>query len=428
MPNRAGAERRSGAVRAGRHRVVSVSQDDRATCHPTAGEPLFIPRLGYEQQRLIAILRDEGVRMTAAPLYYTTPNPELALFAAGRASLGLALDPCGHHRQLPFAARSSSFRALPYGGSPAPFDPDHDAISEREFIELAVGATELQRNRGATLLLTCAHLVGPVGSRGRELDLRLARAAITHFRTQRMDEPPLQAANPARRAIYATIAVPVLVLCDPGAALALADAYLELPADGFWVKLEGFDERARRAEIRAGGAFLAELRDGGRPVVGDQSGQLHLGLLADGLSASIGLAEGERFRFPTDWKQQSDANGDAVGRRRSAYHPKYLRAFRLGDAASSRAFANASCRCAQHGPTVAPSGRQVEAHAAVVRCRQAREALDGEVDERWEWLLASAAMATHTANDAAVDAVAPAVFRELLAGLDRRDERQRRAS
>lgn len=403
-----------------------MSQDDRSICHPTVEVPLFIPRLGYEQQRLIAILRDEGVRMTAAPLYYTTPNPELALFAAGPSPLGLALDPYGHHRQLPFAARSSSFRKLSYGGSLVAFDPDRDPISDQEFIDLAIGATELQRNRGATLLLTSAHLVGAVGSCGRELDLRLARAAITHFRSQRMDEPPGQAANPARREIYATIAVPVSLLCDPAAALALADAYLELGADGFWVKLAGFDERARRAEIRAGGSFLAELRDGGRPVVGDQPGQLHLGLLADGLSASIGLAEGERFRFPTNWKEQTNEHGNTAGRRRSAYHPKYLRAFRLGDDASRRAFTTASCRCGQHSAAQPPLGSQVEAHAAIVRCRQAHEALDGEIDERREWLLASAAMATHTAHDADVDAMAPVVFRELLAGLDRRDEQHRR--
>jgi hypothetical protein len=396
-----------------------VSQDDRSTCHPSEAEPLFIPRLGYEQQRLLPILRDEGVRMTAAPLYYTTPNPELALFSATPSPTGLVLDLCAHHLQLPLARRSSSFRALPYGGSPSAFDPDRDPVSEREFVELAVGTTELQRNRGATLMLTCGHLVGPVGSRGRELDLRFARAAIAHFRAHRMDEPPLHAANPVRREIYATIAVPVSILRDRSVALA---------ADGLWVKLEGFDERASRAEIRAGGAFLAELRDGGRPVVGDQCGQLHLGLLADGLSASIGMAEGERFRFPTDWRQQTGERGELRGRRRSAYHPKYLRAFRIGDESSRRAFAEASCACAHHATRQPPSGAEVEPHAAVVRCRQAHEALDGDLDDRREWLLATAAMATHAAHDAGVDSTLPVVFEELFAGLDRHDQRQRRAS
>lgn len=217
------------------------------------------------------------------------------------------------------------------------------------------------------------------------------------------------------------------MLREPSVALALADAYLDLAADGLWVKLEGFDERARRDEIRAGGAFLAELRQGDRPVVGDQPGQLHLGPFADGLSASIGMAEGERFRFPTDWTQQTDENGKTRGRRRSAYHPKYLRAFRLGGASARRAFAETPCACGRHAPAQPPSGSEVEPHAAVVRCRQAQVALDGELGDRREWLLASAAMATHTANDAEVEAVAPAVFDELFAGLDRGDERRRRA-
>jgi hypothetical protein len=222
-------------------------------------------------------------------------NPELALFAAAERPLGLALDPCAHHRQLPFAARSASFRELPYGAAATAFDPDHDPLDDQQFLTLAITALELQRNRNATLMLTCAHLTGSIGSRGREPDLELARAGIAHFRTQRTDEPPTYAANPIRREIYATLAVPVTLLRDAAAAIALADAYSALAADGCWVKLEGFDERAARADIRAAGAFLAHLRDGGRPIVCCQAGQLHLGLLADGLSASIGLAESERL-------------------------------------------------------------------------------------------------------------------------------------
>lgn len=106
-----------------------VNQDDRLTCHPTVDEPLFIPRLGYEQQRLLPVVRDHGVRMTAAPLYYMAPNPELALFATASAPLGLALDPCAHHRQLPLLRRSASFRDLPYGSCPTVSDSDRDPIS-----------------------------------------------------------------------------------------------------------------------------------------------------------------------------------------------------------------------------------------------------------------------------------------------------------
>lgn len=395
--------------------------------HPTVDEPVFVPRLGHEQQRLLPALRQRGIRMTVSPLYYMTHNPELALFAAKRPPLGLALDLCAHHRQLPFDSRAAAFRALPYGSAPTAFDPEHDPVSDAEFLDLTITALELQRNRNATLMLTAAHLTGASGTRGRDLDLEIARASIAHFRTQRMDEPPVYAANPIRREIYATIAVPVTVLRTPAVAIALADAYLALAADGYWVKLEGFDERAARADIRAGAAFLAQLRDGGRPVLSCQAGQLHLGLLADGLSASIGLAEGERFRFPTDWSQQRTEQGATSGRRRSAYHPKYLRSFRLGDDAATQAFREASCPCRAHAARVPPSGREVELHAAVVRCRQAREALDGDTADRREWLLASAAMATHTARDAGVDAIPLVVFEELFHGLDRDDERQQLA-
>jgi hypothetical protein len=389
---------------------------------------LLIARVGYEQQRLVPLLADGGVRMTVSPLYYMAANPELALFTGDRHRLGLALDPCVHHRQMPLAARSASFRGLPYGSASRAFDPHHDAITAEEFADLAIRPLELQRERGATLMLTSAHLAGAIGSRGRELDLRLARAGIAHFRAQRMDEPPEFAANPTRREIYAVIAIPVRLLRSPSARSAMCAAYLQLAADGFWVKLDGFDERAARVDIRAGGAFLAELRDGGRPVVSCQPGQLHLGLLADGVSASVGLAEGERFRFPTDWTQQADDDGERRGRRRSAYHPKYLRSFRLGGDGATRAFAEAACPCKRHPPQEPPTGARVEEHAAVVRCQQARDALDGDTADRREWILASAAMASHLAHDAGVDSTLPVVFEELFAGLDRADEQRHQAS
>lgn len=401
---------------------------DRPVCHPRADDPLFIAHVGYEQQRLIPLLLHGGVRMTVSPLYYMAANPELALFTGGRHSLGLALDPCVHHRQMPLAARSASFRSLPYGSSPRAFDPDHDAITADEFVDLAITPLELQRERGATLMLTSAHLAGAIGTRGRELDLRLARAGIAHFRGQRMDEPPEFAANPCRREIYAVLVMPVRLLRSESMRSAMCAAYLQLAADGFWVKLDGFDERAARVDIRAGGAFLAEMRDDGRPVVACQPGQLHLGLLADGFSASVGLAEGEHFRFPTDWKQQAGDIGERRGRRRSAYHPKYLRSFQLGGDGATRAFAEAGCPCKRHPPREPPAGHLVEEHAAVVRCQQARDALDGETADRREWLFASAAMASHLAHDAGVESTLPVVFEELFAGLDRDDEQRRQAS
>jgi hypothetical protein len=401
-----------------------VDQHDRTNCHPRDEAPLFVPRLGYEQQRMLPALERAGVRMTVSPLYYMAANPELALFTGGEHQLGLALDPCAHHRQLPFERRSASFRSLPYGSAPQAFDPDRDAISADEFTRLATLPLELQRNRGATLMLTCAHLAGPAGSRGRELDLRLARAAIAHFRAQRMDEPPAFAVNPARREIYAALAIRARDLHSPAARQALVDTYLALAADGFWLKIEGFDERAPRLDIRCAAALFDAFREGGRPVLGDQAGQLHLGLLADGISATVGLAEGEHFRFPTDWNTQTVETGQRRGRLRSAYHPKLLRSFRIGGTNAMRAFSESPCPCRLHPGREAPEGTVVEAHAAVLRCAQAREALVGDRADRREWLLAAAAMATHIAHDAGVAAVPPLIFEELFAGLDRADEVQ----
>jgi hypothetical protein len=179
--------------------------------------------------------------------------------------------------------------------------------------------------------------------------------------------------------------------------------------------------------IRSAGALFAAFREGGRPVVADQAGQLHLGLLADDISAALGLAEGEHFRFPTDWKTHATDRRQRQGRLRSAYHAKLLRSFRVGGEGATRAFRESPCRCGQHPGRQPPDGATVEAHAAALRCAQAYEALNGDPADRREWLLATAALATHIAHDAGVDPVPPVVFEELFAGLDRTEEEQRHA-
>jgi hypothetical protein len=404
-----------------------VASAQQPSCHPRIDAPLYIARLGYGQQRLVNLLHGGGVRMTASPLYYVAANPQLALFPSAFNQMGLALDPCVHLRQLPLHQRAPSFRALPFGACGHVFDPDHDAIDAAELAALAIAPLELQRQRGATLLQTSAHLTGPVATRGRQLDLMLAQAGIAHFRSQRMDEPPQLAANSTTREIYATIAIEIAQLRSAAVRSTLCDAYQRLAPDGFWVKLAGFDERAARVDIRAGGAFLGELRDGGRPVICDQPGQLHLGLLADGLSAAVGIAEGERFRFPTKW-QSPGSEEQPPGRRRSAYHAKLLRSYVLGGDAASKAFADAPCHCRRHPGRQPPDGHSVEEHTAVIRSRQGNEALEGELPDRREWLLAAAAMAMHIAHDIGVDYTAPSVFEQLFIGLDRGDELQLRAS
>jgi hypothetical protein len=381
--------------------------------HPEPESPRFIPRLGHRQERLGALLAKQGVTMTVSPLYYMAHNPELALFTAHKPPLGLALDPATHLRQLPFAQRAPAFRALSFGRLADTFDPDRSPIREREYAELVTSPLDLERARGATLLLNAYHLSGAVGTPGRSLDLALARDALAHFRAQRMEEPPELAAVPVRRELYVALALPCALLESVQERHRLAEAYLELEADGLWVKIAGFDERARRTLIKAGGAFLALLARGGRPVVADGPGHLHVGLLANDISTSIGLAESERFLLPQ--QPRDDWSG---GRTRTIYHPKYLRSYRAGGDGATRAFAGSGCSCNRHPAKQPPTGTEIGEHAAIVRAREAGEALEGEVPERREWLLATAAMASHRAHDAGVDYTPPVVFETLLDGID----------
>ncbi len=230
-----------------------------------------------------------------------------------------------------------------------------------------------------------------------------------------MDEPPELAAVPVRREIYVVIAVSGDELESPRERHRLAEAYLELDADGFWVKIEGLSERSRRSVIRASGSFLGLLHQDERPVVSDGCGHLHVALLANDISTSVGLAESERFGLP---KKREDWTG---GRTRTIYHEKYLRSYVAGRESADRAFAGSSCRCGRHPANQAPAARAVEEHAAIVRAREAADALDGEVEERREWVLANAAMASHLARDAGVDCTPHIVFEALFDALDNLD-------
>jgi len=393
-------------------KTVEGPIEEQQVLHPRAGRASFVPRLGYEQQRLAPLLAGRGVTTTVSPLYYMAHNPELALFARGDSAMGLALDPCTHLRQLAAADRAPAFRAAPFGRDEGAFEPDYWDLSENEIAELARGPIELARARGATLVLTAFHLAGGLGTRGRELDLLLAEAGIAFFRQQRMDEPPDGAELTVRREVYATIAVRREALRTHYDRMRLADAYLELGADGLWVKIDGFGEAAARSDIRSAGSFLATLRDAGLPVVACGPGQLHLALLVNDISSSVGLGEGERFKFPAP--RSKDWSG---GRTHSIYHPRFLRAFRAGRYAD-RAFQNSACRCGLHPPKSPPKGGQIDEHAAVVRADEARDAISGERGQRREWLSAVAAMASHLGHDAEIDYTQSVALDALNAGID----------
>jgi len=369
------------------------------------------------------LLAERGARTVVTSLYYSHARAELALVPAAL-QLGLVLDPSTHLREVELEHRSPVFRAHGFGAGER-FDPETSAISERELLALATDPIDLQRSGGGTLMLTSYHVAGPAGTRGRELELLLARAGIAHFRAERMDEPPEHAEVAVRREIFATLAVRVGDLLDGVRREELVRAYLALDGDGIWLKVLGLHEGASTAEVGAGAALLRELAEGPVPVVSDGAGQLHLAALASGISASIGIGDSERFRHPSDWRQPS-VEGKGAGRVRTAYHPALMRGFKVNSQNARDAFARLRCRCGQHPPREPPGNARVGAHAAVVRMRQSDEALDGGFQERREWLRAAAVKATWVADDAGLPpTAAPAAFDAFFEGWDGGSERRR---
>jgi hypothetical protein len=356
-----------------------------------------MPRLGHGQQSLLPLLAERGVKTTVTPLYYLEHNPQLALLPADR--MGRVLDPCTQLRQKPWSERAKGFRAQEFGNQPEPYDPDRARLDDRELLALALEPLDAQRSRGATLLLSTFHVAGAAGTRGRDIELTLAGIAIEQFRRERMDEPPVNGASDIPREIFATLAIGVEHLQSSRARSRLVEEYLSLDADGFWIKISGYHERAALEAIRAASAFLSALREGGRPVVSCGPGQLHLALLADEISASIGLGESERFTIPSTWTQ-TKKDGKPRGRMRMAYNPAMQWSFRIDSQKAGEAFASAPCDCAQHQRERPPGNAEVSRHAAVTRSEQASEALSGEREDRREWVLASSTMASWKAGDA----------------------------
>lgn len=392
--------------------------EHRESPHPTSSRPDFLPRLSPRQQGLVPLLIREGARSLVVPLHAFAHPGQLALPSA-EGAIGHIFDPCTHIRQKPHSERTEGFRQFPFGNEPEPYEPDHARLSDAELLRLAIEPGDAQRSAGGTLTLSSYHITGGIGSRGREIDLLLAQIAIEHFRRERLAEPHPATSQGIRREIYATIAIPVEKLRTARARNALADAYLALDADGIWVKITGYHERASLDSIRAGSAFLGALRDSGKPLVSCGAGQLHLALLADDISASIGLGDSERFTLPSTWPPPSE-DGKPKGRMRMAYHAGVHRSFRVGTGDASRIFAAAECTCGEHEARRPPTGVTVARHAAILRSQQAKEALNGERADRREWLLAAADAASWRAADAEIPGkyTAASTYGAVFDGLD----------
>lgn len=391
--------------------------------HPKANRGQFLPLLGQGQQGLVPVLQERGVRTTVAPLYFLAHNPELSLLPSNR-EMGSLLDPYTHLRHKAWAERPRAFREFSFGNEPEPYDPETARFEDAEILSLAIDPIDAARSRGGTLLQTTYHLAGPIGTRGRSIELLLARLGVEQFRREGMEEPPPFAAVNVRREIYVTIAVRSADLRSPTARNALAEAYLSIPCDGYIVKIEGFHERASVGTVRAGGAFFGALREGGRPLVSSGAGQLHLAMLADEISASIGIAENERFSVPSTWPKKPK-DGKRKGRTRMAYLSRFHDSFRVNSEDAKRAFALGGCDCGVHPAGLPPDGAQVAQHSAILRAQQAAEALEGEREERREWLFGSSIMATWALADAQISGArrSPAPkYEALFDGLDARDD------
>jgi hypothetical protein len=300
----------------------------------------------------------------AKPLVHAVADAA-AIRRARRAGMGVALLGETWRNQLPpgHQKRGPAFEQLPYA-----LDGRLDIearLSERFVAAYAAGHLDAQIAGGATLLRTTGHVLPREGGRGRRNELAFARATIAEYDDRRGRHSA--ATGDPLRPLFATIVVRAQHLLG-GAHAALADAYVPLDVDGYWIVIANHNQSLR--EFKAVAALCDRLeRRTGRPTVLAGVGTAHLAFLGrDVVSATCIGHHGASLRFPPiDWS--STTAGDE---RREfgipVHHRTILGAVPLGeryDEARGILFDRWPCRCGHHGPRVPPDGNaQKIAHNA----------------------------------------------------------------
>lgn len=344
--------------------------------HPSVGRSVLVPRLGYSDRRLEPLLERSDIRLMARSLTQEAARPQLGLLRYG-SDVGLVLDPECWRNEVAPGERPSSFRRLRYSLASRRFSPDFEELDEEELRVYAEAVVDEQLEFGATLIITPHHHVRDFGStsRGRATELRLAECVVNYFHAEGLSEPGPREPVSMRRKIYGGLVV-CLEDLNSEVSAQLQALYAALNVDGYWVRISNLSETSLAAKVLIAAGFLLGLQQlSGRPVVLAGGGNLHLAFLASGLAgACIGMAENERFSFPSP-----KPSGPRI---LPAYHRLMLRSFHPARSHAREVFEAFGCDCGFHPPELPPLGPEIKSHAFACRTRDAVELTTGSVPER----------------------------------------------
>lgn len=273
--------------------------------------------------------------------------------------LGLFLDPEPWRNQLPLthSARRRPFSAFDYSLKERVWNPKEEVSSE-DLDTLPQAWLSSQIVAGASELLIPGHIYYDLTGRGRQGDLSLARRACEvagHWMGRE------ELFGDVKRGIYAQITIWPFNLRNRDIAW-LADAYSELPVNGYWLSLVAFSQsETQYMGIRVLAEKLQE-RTGKRVIVSGL-GRLWQGALADGVDSVCVGHERSLFLFPSPDLPPNVEEGQRF--RIQIYHPAVLGALRgsqQGHMAQDHLFERFPCQCGGHPPKERPRVRRARLH------------------------------------------------------------------
>jgi hypothetical protein len=376
---------------------------------PWSGFSRFVPRLSWHDAFLLRELPDDRRTAIAKALAQAGNDAQLVLQAHRDPMRRVVLDPEAWRNQRTPDQRSPAFRALGERASLAgALDPSAlRSSSSSALVDYALAFANAQQSRGADTVVTPAHSAAGYGSPSREGELRLAQAAVSLFRREKVTERDGRA-----KPLLVSIAVDRLAFADEHDAVALARSYSGLDTDGFWVSLADVTEASSPAVVAASCQFLFALQglSDGRVFAVDVK-NLIWPLLAGGLfGGCIGI--GEREAWPGAVTEDS-------GRRAikpTVVHPELLRNFVAAGTNAKRVFREYPCECDAHEPDEPPVDRvAIRQHALRVRLLMAEAATGaGAITAVESWLTE----ASWAAADLGLDQPPMAAYRAALAARD----------
>ncbi len=302
---------------------------------------------------------------------------------ARKEGLGVYLDGEAWRNQFPpeDGNRTNRFQMMPYCFGVDVLDPESTAFSAEAIVEYATSYLLWQDRHHGTILATPGHIGRSSTGQARQLDLRLAEAAIRIFNELGLRQPDPATPTGSESSLFATISLNARTMQGEECAV-LVDMYAHLDVDGFIVNIFNFEDgKGSYATVRE--LTMALQAASGKPVILSGAGHLWQASLAGGLAAVVAGPERMKLTYATQpFEEGSDDEEKGAPFGVCLYRREILGMIELGkkgDLKIARSFKRWPCKCGFHEPDAEklskPERLRHNVHALM---RDARTAVSGD--------------------------------------------------